>query len=540
MSPAPSLRYRPLPDLPPLAWLAVVPAHGGAVVVYHGAAVECRDEWLVAGTWDGDFAAGDFHTSDHCFGTGLRRSGDTLYAVPASALLNRIVHCTHRGRLLVSNSLALLLAFTGARLDPAHDYRRETHAFRAGEGRYDKAFHVLHPEIASFYQVSGELLAVQDGATSYASLRATPSVPSFARYRELAAAALERLRRNYTSAKRRRPMAACLAMSAGYDSAASAVLVKDLDLAGCFTVRRSNSHVPRWLSSRAAVDDATPIAARLGMRATYLDTRAATISADEAFFLAPGCAPALLAWHSLARHIAATGRPTVVFSGFLGDEVWDMDPKERDYGSRGLVRGDTTALMLSEIELHSGFVCVAVPALLARGIRDITALSASQEMAPWRVGGTYDRPIARRLLLEAGVPARLFAQRKKAVVSTRVYPANPVLRGEFFAALRGELGWRPAHIYLHAFANRIAFWGYRGYHVARRLVSGAAPPKTPAVLIGARVDLAYRMFGWASGRVARQLAAVLAAARVSLETSAPSASCRVSAVLATAQPLSAP
>ncbi|HEY6852882.1 MAG TPA: hypothetical protein VI139_01445, partial [Gemmatimonadales bacterium] len=88
MSQAPYLRYRPVPALPPLAWLAVVPAHG-AVVVYHGAAVECRDAWCVAGTWDGEFRGGDFHTSDHFFGTGLRVAGDTLYAVPASALLNR-------------------------------------------------------------------------------------------------------------------------------------------------------------------------------------------------------------------------------------------------------------------------------------------------------------------------------------------------------------------------------------------------------------------------------------------------------------------
>ncbi|HXI33811.1 MAG TPA: hypothetical protein VNH63_06995 [Gemmatimonadales bacterium] len=511
MSAALSLHCRALPGLPPLAWVAVVPAAGGTVAVYHGAAVECRDEWLVAGTWDDEFREGNFHASDHFFGTGLRVCGETLYAAPASALLNRVVSCTHRGRTIVSNSLALLLGFTGARLDPAHDYRRETYAIRAGEGRYDKAFRVLHPEIAAFHQVSGETLVLRDGTTSFASLRATPVIPSFERYRELVTATLDRLRRNYASRERRFPMSAYIAMSAGYDSAASAVLVKDLGLEACFTARRSNSHVPRWLSRRAAVDDATPIARRLGIRTMYLDAGAAGAGEDEAYFLAPGCAPAMVVLHSLTRHIEASGRPAVVFTGFLGDEVWDMDPKERGYGSRGIVRGDTTALMLSEIELKSGFTCVAVPALLARGIADITTLNGSTEMAPWRVGGTYDRPIPRRVLAEAGVPAHLFAQRKKAVVNTRMFPANPHLRREFFAALRQEVGWGPARVHLHALANQAAFWCFRGYHTARRLLFAAAPPKTPAVLIGAPMDLAYRMFGWACHRVSRQLAAALEA-----------------------------
>lgn len=315
-------------------------------------------------------------------------------------------------------------------------------------------------------------------------------------------------------------MSAYLTLSAGYDSAASAVLVKDLPLSGCFTARRSNSHTPRWLSRRAALDDGSPIATRLGLHAQYLDTRAARVGEEEAYFLAPGCAPAMVALQSLTRHIEAGARPAIVFTGFLGDEVWDLDPRERGFGERGIVRGDTTALMLSEIGLKSGFTCVAVPGLLARGIRDITALNGSAEMAPWRVGGRYDRPLPRRILAEAGVPAGMFARRKNAVVNTRMYPANPRLRREFFADVRRTLGWRPGRIYLHALANRIAFWGFRGYHVARGLVVPGGPPKTPDVLVGRPVDLAYAMFGWACGRISRRLARVLDAADVHLVPSA--------------------
>src|SRR3989454_9772382 len=158
----------------------------------------CRGSWLVEGVWDGEFRLGDFHTSDHFFGTGIRVAGDAVHFVPSSALVNRLVYCSHRGHVLVSNSLALLLAFTGAELDPGHDYRTETYAIRAGEGRYPKAFAVRHTEIPSFFQVSGENLMIGAGEPTCVSLRAVPAIPAYARYRELVAEVLARLHHNYT------------------------------------------------------------------------------------------------------------------------------------------------------------------------------------------------------------------------------------------------------------------------------------------------------------------------------------------------------
>ena len=505
----PRLSCRELEELPRLAWLAVVDRADGVVRVHHGTGVECRGSWLVEGVWDGEFRLGDFHTSDHFFGTGIRVAGDAVHFVPSSALVNRLVYCSHRGHVLVSNSLALLLAFTGAELDPGHDYRAETYAIRAGEGRYPKAFAVRHSEIPSFFQVSGESLVIGAGAPTCVSLRAVPAIPSYARYRELLAEVLARLHRNYTSGDRRVRMRAFATVSSGYDSAAVAVLVKDLGIEACFTARSSNSHIPWWLSHRAGIDDGKPIADRLGLATVYLDSSPARVTEDELYFLAPGCAPNSVRLHSLARHIERGGRPAVLFTGFQGDEVWALDPWELAYQTAGVVRGDTTALMLSEIRLKSGFVNVAVPALLARGIRDLAALSAAPEMAPWRRGGTYDRPIPRRILEEAGIPPRLFAGRKKAIVRTYSYPMNPALRHAYFADLRTRLGRGGMFVRLHDAANRVAFWLFRGYHVTRRALAAIPPPDTPAVLVGARFNFAYELFFWAARSLSQRLAAVL-------------------------------
>src|SRR5437879_13681591 len=107
-------------------------------------------------------------------------------------------------------------------------------------------------------------------------------------------------------------MRAFATVSSGYDSAAVAVLVKDLGIEACFTARHSNSHIPWWLSRRAGIDDGKPIADRLGLATAYLDPSPARVTEAERDFLAPGCAPSSLSLHSLARHSARGGRPAAL------------------------------------------------------------------------------------------------------------------------------------------------------------------------------------------------------------------------------------
>ncbi|PYO79107.1 MAG: hypothetical protein DMD67_03560 [Gemmatimonadetes bacterium] len=89
-------RYRELPQLPRLAWLAVLNRDARDVLVYHGSALECRDDWMVEGTWDGEFAIGGFHDSEHFFGSGIRTVDDAVHFVPSSALVNGLFYCERR------------------------------------------------------------------------------------------------------------------------------------------------------------------------------------------------------------------------------------------------------------------------------------------------------------------------------------------------------------------------------------------------------------------------------------------------------------
>jgi hypothetical protein len=514
----PTLVCHELPVLPRLAWLAIAEPDRRRVHVYHGTAVEHTAEWVVEGTWDSEYAAGDFHRSAHFFGTGIRVEGGAVHFVPSSALVNRLLYCQYRDHLVVSNSLAVLLGFTGAALDPAHDYRAETYTIRRGPADYRRAFRVLHPDIVTFYQVYDQSLIVDGPDVRFESFRTTARLDSFDDYRARVAATLRQLHANYTSPQRRAPMAAFATISSGYDSTATAALVKDLGVELCFTCRRSNSHIPSWLSRNAGLDDGKPIADILGLRTIYLDTDRARMSEDELYFLAPGCAPTSTVLHSLTRHLDQRGPLTsaVVFTGFQGDEVWDTNAYERVYQDDGVVRGDPGALMLSEIRLKCGMINVAVPSLFARSISDLSRITNSPEMAPWRIDSDYDRPIARRILESAGVPRALFGVRKKAVVERPTYPIHRELRRQFFAYLRATQHRSPRFVYLHRVLNGLVYPFVRSWHLARRRLLRIEPPSTPVAYVWPRTDLPRALFIWAAGALAVRLGTLLEAAGVRL------------------------
>jgi hypothetical protein len=150
-----TILYHAVAELPRLAWLASLELGGGILSVFHGSAVELHDEWMVEGVWDGDFDRGDFHRSENFFGSGIRIEDDRVYFVASSALVDRLFYCFHREKMLISNSLILLLAFTGARLNRNHNYRAECRSILKGIKGYTKEFTILHDEIKRFYQFKG-------------------------------------------------------------------------------------------------------------------------------------------------------------------------------------------------------------------------------------------------------------------------------------------------------------------------------------------------------------------------------------------------
>jgi hypothetical protein len=132
--------------------------------------------------------------------------------------------------------------------------------------------------------------------------------------------------------------------------------------------------------------------------------------------------------------------------GRYGDVVFGLDPAKRLSDFRTTRDNVIAGSTLLEFRLRAGFL--QFNPLYAAGLHvaALHAIAASDEMTPWRIGGSYDRPIPRRILEEAGIPRTLFGVRKAASAALHVKSAaglSPAARADFEAYRRSmpRPGW---------------------------------------------------------------------------------------------------
>jgi hypothetical protein len=508
------IHYNPVAELPKLMWLAVIRLDSKTLTVFHGSAVECRDEWLVEGIWDGEFSRGEFHRSEHFFGSGIRLEGDRVYCVPSSALVDRLVYCRHDQTLFVSNSLIALLALTGSKLDQSHDYNAESSTILKGLKDYKREFTILNPDIDKFYQVYHDNIVIKDDGVSFERRSKIHNFTSFAQYYALLNDVLVRLKRCYTSPDRKTRLDAFTTISSGYDSTAVACLARAIGVDKCFTSKRSNSTVPAWIDKRRAFDNGGPIADALDMEAIYLSHDISSSSDDELYFYAVDPSKTELIFHTMAAHIAKTCQAAVVFTGYHGDKMWDAELEDK-YLNDQIMRGDISGLRLSEIRLKSGFIHVAVPFIFARSVASIRRITDAPEMDPWRLRNSYDRPIPRRIAESAGVDRQLFGFHKKMVSTSQAYPSNEQLRKGFFEFLEKNYRLKPGSVHASLALSTASY-------VFLRAMSHLAPIKQvrPWIhtrlkelerkhIFGKDLDLQGLLFLWSTDTLTRNTAAIL-------------------------------
>lgn len=423
------------PGLPPLAWIASIPLGGGTILAWHGESVEQCQEWLVEGVWDAPFEDAGFHRSESFFGTGIRVEEHQVTVSASTGMVDRLLYFVDGGRLHVSNSLILLLAASGARLHVGHDYRGDCSAPLKGLWRQPYGFRAVSAFGDAVEQLFHGNLVIRHGQVDVEMRSVLRSLESFEDYVGALRDALAGIRVNGESRARRNPVSLFATLSTGYDSLAVACLARDIGVTRCFTTRPSDS-ARGWV----ALEDGATIARALGLSPTMLTPPSVATTLDEQHYLAPTMWGSELIFHDMGRKLGEVDGVSAVFTGYHGDKVWDVWAKDQ-YLRDDILRGDTSGMNLSEIRLVKRFFNVAIPFLFARNIRAIVEIGRSSAMRPWQVGGSYDRPIPRRIAETAGVDRQSFGQHKRVVMSYYQHPFNPQLRDRFSAWLRHELGF---------------------------------------------------------------------------------------------------
>ena len=480
-------------NLPPLGWIAEVDSGCRAISIQHGSRVEHGRRWIVEGVWDGPFGA-TFDQCAHLFGSGVKVGNESITFVPSCALVDRLVWADHNGALIVSNSLALLLAKTGARLISGESYDESLYAVGSGIDSYDDEIPTTAGPVHQLYYHN---LVVKAGKRLLQPKDQPREIASYEQYESLVLEAIDRLRQNIADPYRRIPVQSLATISRGYDSTAVCTLARNAGLRRCYTARRSNSLVPAIVSRAATDDDGTVVAEALGLEARALEPSLL----NELYFLAGSDEPEFI-FDQLAADTEAAGGVSAVFTGYHGDMLWRLHAFS-DHRATQIIRHDMSGLNLCEVRLKAGFFNVPLTFLFARSQASIGRISRSDEMKPWRTGTDYDRPIPRRLLTTAGVDGSLFGQRKKAVVQRPDLPRTRELREDFLRWLQQNTRISPKVVVATALLNALWTVPVQAFKRSRWRLKPIVRP----------ADIRARLYVWAVNRLAAQYASRLSSGR---------------------------
>jgi len=393
------LAYKEIAQWPKLAWVAKHRKGTEKIVIYHGSMLETHPEWAVEGVWCGDFASGDFDKTDLFFGSGVRLRRNAAVFVSSSSGIDRLWYVEKDSCIFVSNTLPGLLAAAGLWLQENYtNYTNDIETVETiGVRSCNHRFPSSGPDL--YLNYFDNLILSNGTITISPKPLCSPSFDNFNIYKGFLKESARTLGLNTQSKGRKNRIEMIVGISTGYDSVATAVVAR---WAGCRKAVTFENPASFWRGS----DSGEKIARILGFDCrVYRNSKAAY--RDEIWVWAGS-------GRESARHMSLfdySKSQTLFFSGAYGDTVWNCNKQ----GLREPA-GDAD-LLLCEYRLSKGLFLSLVPWWGIERAAQIQAISKTDEMLPWTLGTDYDRPIPRRLAEEAGVPRKLFGQRKKLVAS---------------------------------------------------------------------------------------------------------------------------
>jgi hypothetical protein len=421
------LEAKRVPGWPKLAWTARLQAGTDTVRLLHGPMVEVADDWAAEAVWAGDFPAGDFDRTEHVYGSGVRCRGDKLVFVGSGTGMDFLWWCRRGAVYHVANSLPILLAC--ADLSLRDDYRlyREDIATVESVGMEDYVRSI--PVVGGTVSRVGYADLRWDGRalTECAKPETAPPFPDFEAYRAFLVGTARALGANASDPRRTWPAAPLVSISSGYDSPAAAIVAREAGCSQAVTIRGSRS---LWRGS----DSGKPIADRLGMACREYKLRGSAFRDELAFWAATG--------RVAGFNFSLFDYPEplcLFFTATYGDKVWDRLPHDLS-----VHLGDMDTL-LGEFRIRKGMFHTCVPWWGLGRAQEVNRLGGTEEMRPWALGTEYDRPVARRLVEEAGVPRRAFGVRKRNTATNTqfLWPYSPEAQESFRRYLRERGAYAP-------------------------------------------------------------------------------------------------
>lgn len=389
--------YRPSPALPPLAWIARV--RHPVVEVDCGESVRREEVGFFEGTWVGGPSLSSVVDSTAPFGSGMVARGTELFAIPPGHTMALLFSWRRDNEVVVANTLVGLLTKAGLELLPDVNY--QALFARTAHGLAGTPTELPTSGGPAEFHLFENLHVLPDGRIEQSSKPRERPFRDFDDYVARLEAALASV---FANAPGYEPV---IALSSGYDSPAVAVLAARHGLRNALTFREARP--PNF--TRDPSDSGEAIARRLGLTVEVFERTEYMRRVDlpEAEFMATGYTGEEVPYVAFEERL----RHKIMLTGGLGGWTWlrAKDP------SPDLSRKDFSACSVTEFRLRLDMIDVPIPMLGMTEIASIVAITRSAEMQPWSIGGYYDKPIARRILEEAGFPRGSFASSKRAATA---------------------------------------------------------------------------------------------------------------------------
>ena len=427
-------------SLPKLAWVATVDRTSGIVALLHGSLVEVRSTFFIEGVWNGPFQDGDFGETDCVFGTGGVLSDTSIRFVTSASTVDYLYYTEDETHATVSNSLPLLLARIGDGLDPRYlEYPTICDSILDGINAYRRDIPTKRGTVRR--QMYRNLDVFRE-KLSESEKKMPPRFRCFKDYRDYLRDNYALIAANARDSARTHPLEIMSTQSKGYDTTAVNAIASPYGIDKVFTVTKAKrvGRLAHQDEGELPDDDGGEICESLGLPCVRLNRRAFVEEFDKEYLYYCGLHHNQDAnLDEMSKHIS---RGSVLLTGVHGT-IWytkvclgnraflDSELRKWDLGGHGI----------AELRLVVGFIHLPLPYIGARRKEDIVNITESSEMDPWRLRNTYDRPIARRIAEEAGVPRHAFGQSKMGSVVLFPGPSIPygrALRQEFFKYLVDE------------------------------------------------------------------------------------------------------
>ena len=382
-------------SIPRLSWLAKM---GLTTTVYCGEDVEIFETGIIEGCWDGEFSSYAFNRAENLFGSGFKIDNGIVTFCTPSHTIDGLYVLFQNHQTYVSNSLPFLFSFTGLPINYNYNYTKRLITLLKGINNYTKL--IYESGATRLYRVLYDNFVIAENEIRYIRKNSLGEISDYDSYHSCLRGTLDACLTNAKDQHRKReytPVATC---SSGYDSNAAAALGAALGCEQAITLK----------SARSGDDDSgVQVATALGMRCEERARPDRPQSPDysELEFLNNGMGGGDFVFTVFEDQLEGK----ICLTGYNGDKLWSpQTPPDSE-----LIRGGYAGSSLSEFRQRVGFIHIPVPVIAARKHHQIQKISNSVEMDPYRIGGQYDRPIARRIIENMGVERSLFGHSKKAV-----------------------------------------------------------------------------------------------------------------------------